>query len=156
MPRDSPAGFMEYEWIARSPTDVFRAATDLAHAQEWMPDLVDIEPLDEEPLHVGYRWRETRRLGRRHATSTIEIVELHGPDQGEAPFRYAARSDAMGIDALYRYTFTPDGEGTEVRLEAEVRPRNLLARLLVPMIVRAMESADGDQLQRLKEALESG
>ena len=98
-------------------------------------------------------------MGRRSCTAEIEVSAYRGP--GEAgpsePCEYAARAGAMGVEAVYRYSFEADGpEATRVRLEATAAGRNVFGKLFAPMVLRAMKKQDGQQLDALKQALESG
>ena len=67
------------------------------------------------------------------------------------------RSVQGGVTADYTYELHPAGDGaTRVTLVAECRFKGLLLLLMSPLIRRAIRSADGVQLERLKGVLEAG
>lgn len=146
------AGFQSSTWMARPPRDVFAFASDLQNAGEWISDVTRVEPLFEGPIRPGSKFRETRRLSGREHSSVIEVTE-HSTDG--PPFHHAATSRMYGVEATYRYTFAAERDGTRVDLTASVRALNFLGRFLVGMAAHAMEKLDGDQLERLKAAIEA-
>lgn len=143
--------------IARPPAEVFAVAIDVTRAHEWMPAIVKLEPVDEGPVRVGWRFKETRRMKGREMTAVIEVTEHRGPEDGAPPYVHAARSAAMGVEGVYRFTFSEPSPGsTEVHLRADVRATNFLAKPLVGMAAKAMKEQDGDLLERLKQRCEAG
>lgn len=150
------AGFTRTVVINRPPEEVFAFATDLANVSRWMPAIVKTEILTEGPLRAGSRFRETRRMGKREASATIEVTIHEGPsDRPGGPYRHAGRSCAGGIDGTYTYTFTRHGSGTKVDLDATVRATHIFARLILPIVANVMVKQDGGQLERLRAAMES-
>ena len=141
--------------IAAPPAAVFAVATDLARVPEWMTGVEALEPLDEPPLRVGFRFRETRTMKGRRMSAVIEVTEHAGPEQGSPPYRHAAQSSAMGVEGVYAFVFHDAGEGrTRVELRAEVRATSLLAKPLVAMAAKAMKDQDGGMLDALKALCE--
>lgn len=135
--------------VERAPTTVFDYATDLDRASRWMPSIVRIERLDEGPLRPGSRFRETRAHKGKERTAVIEVTEH------ERPKVHAAQAKAIGVTALYRFRFTPEGaRRTRVDLDATCEGR-FLGKLFAGMLAKFMEKEDGDLLQRLKTAIES-
>ncbi len=134
--------------INRPLEEVFAFVTNLEHAPRWLPDVTRIELLTPGPLRVGSRFKETRLMKGKEHSAVIE-VSVHEP-----PHRHAASATMMGVTATYHYHFSPDGSGTRVHLVAEVAGRGL-GKLLVPMVTGAMKKQDGDQLDRLKAAIEA-
>jgi len=126
---------------------VFDFATDLSQVQRWMPKVTAVERLDDGPLRPGSRFRETRKMGKRSASATIE-VQAH-----ERPSRHMARSRALGVECVYDFRFLPDGDTTTVELEGSARGR-WLSKLLAPMFLKIIQKEDGDILERLKAAIE--
>jgi len=139
-------GFSAETFIAHAPGAVFAFATNLDNCSKWLKQVTRIEKLTDGPLGVGTQFRETRMMGKREATSTIEITEHASPRV------HAATAAFPGGQATYRYTFTPEGDGTRVRLDAKVEARGL-GKLMAPIIVAAMKKQDGAQLEDLKEAM---
>ena len=142
------AGFRLSEWIARRPEDVFLFAANLDNAPKWINGVVRAEKLTDGPIRVGTRFRETRRFGKSEHSVEIEVL-AHEP-----PRIHAAGGKFPGGQAVYRYTFTPERNGTRVEMQAEVRGRGL-GWLMVPLMIAAMKKTDGDHLTALKRNVES-
>ena len=150
-------GFQQSVVIDRSPEEVFVYATDFESAPRWMPDIVKVEPITEGPVREGYRWKETRRCGKREGTAELEIREHRGPGVGGPPYVHAAGNRFMGVDTLYRFTFSgAEGGGTSVELDATVRGASLLGKALAGPMKKMIEKQDRDLLLRLKAAIEGG
>ena len=141
------AGFRRTVFIARPVEEVFAFATDLANASVLMPGVTKVEMLTEGEMKSGARFRETRRVAGKEQTAVIEIVEHKRPEL------HAASSAMLGMRATYRFCFSQEGAGTRVDMEALVQG-NLLWKLFLGMMSRAMEKEDGEYLTRLKEAVE--
>ena len=141
------SGFERQEHIARSHPEVWNFFVDYENASKWMPDIVRLEKITDGPVGKGTKFRETRRMGKKEHTVTLEITEF---DEGR---RYAGTVEEMGIRGTYTYEFEPRGSETEVSLTAEISGRGM-AKLMVPLAKRAMVKIDGDQLARLKRAVE--
>lgn len=135
-------------FIERSPIAVFDFATDLDRVSTWMPEITRIEKLTDGPLAPGTQFKETRKMGSREHSAIINVSEH------ERPRVHAASARFMGCVATYRYTFTPEGDGTRIDLHADVVGSGL-AKLLAPMLLATMKKQDGDQLERLKSAIET-
>jgi carbon monoxide dehydrogenase subunit G len=142
------AGFELSERIDRSPGEVWGFFIDQGNLKRWMPDIVRLEKVTDGPVRLGTRYRETRRMGGKEHTVTLEITAF---DEGR---RYAGTVDEKGVRGTYTYTFEPDGDATRVRMVADVKGRGLM-KLMVPMFVGMMKKQDGGQLERLKRALEA-
>lgn len=151
-----PASFTRSAVIERSPEVAFAYAVDTDRVREWMPEISSLERLDDGPVKLGSRFRETRLMKGKAVTAEIEVVAHDGPPtRTTPPYTHAGRASAMGVEGTYTLTFHADGPGrTRVELLAEARATSFLAKPLVGMIVKAMEQSDGDQLQRLKTAVE--
>jgi hypothetical protein len=141
------AGFQRSVVIEQPLETVFDFASDLKNTPILLPNVTKAEMLTEGGMNAGAKFRETRRMKGKEHSAVIEITEYQRPDV------YAARSAMMGLVATYRFRFTPEGPGTRVDLEAEVKG-NLLWKLFLGMMSRMLEKEDGEMLTRMKEALE--
>lgn len=141
------AGFERSEHIARPHPQVWNFFVDHANAPKWNPDIVSLEQITDGPVGVGTKFRETRRIGKKKHTVTLEITDF---EEGR---KYAGTVDAAGIRGTYTYRFEPRGDETEVNLVAEIEGRGL-AKLMVPLVKRSMIKQDGAQLERLRNAVE--
>lgn len=133
--------------INKSPDAVFAFACDLENAPNWITDIVRIEKLTEGPVRAGTQFRETRRFGNQEHSAVIEVT-AH-----EAPRVHTASSSAFGIHCTYHYTFEPEASGTRVRLEAQATSK-WYPSFVINRMLRMMENMDGDQLEKLKAAMD--
>ena len=142
------AGFKRSILIARPVEEVFDFATDLGNAKVLLPNITKVELLTEGGLKPGAKFRETRVMNGKERSAVIEVVEH------QRPTVHAAKAGMLGMEAMYRFRFFPDGTGTRVEMEAEVTG-NFLWWLFLGLMSRAMEKEDGQYLDRLKAALET-
>lgn len=135
--------------IAAPPEQVFDAVAHIENFQQVVEDIVNVEFVSEVRRGVGARFRETRNMNGRQATSTLEVTEY------EAPTHVRLVSDEGGSvwDSVFRVA--PKGEGSELTLEMEDRPYKLAARLMNPMIrgmIRKAIVGDMEAVKRFCEA----
>ena len=99
-------------------------------------------------MKAGAKFRETRGAKGKEHTAVIEVIEH------QRPTVHAARAGMLGMQATYTFRFTPEGPGTRVDMEADVRG-NFLWWLFLGMFARMMEKEDGQYLERMKNAMEA-
>jgi carbon monoxide dehydrogenase subunit G len=141
------AGFRRTVLIGRPVEEVFDFATDLTNAALLLPGVTKVEMLTDGGFETGAKFRETRRVGGKERTAVIEIVEHKRPEV------HTASAGMFGMRATYQFCFSQGGAGTRVDMEAVVQG-NLLWKLFLGMMSRAMEKEDGEYLTRLKVAIE--
>ena len=136
--------------ISRRPEDVFAYVTDPKRLPEWQASVVRAEGSDT-PVHVGSKFRVTRRIRGRDMTGTVEFVELNPPTSWAVhSLDGAIRGDAKG-------TIEPVGDGARSRVTIELDLHGHgMGRLLLPLFVRTMAQREMPQnAERLKAQLES-
>ena len=116
---------------------VWDTLTDWSRAHEWMPEATDMRQAGET-LAVGTVL--TFRAQRSERTSTVEALEPGA--------LIALAGDGPGVHAVYTYTLEDQGDGTSVRLVADVETRGAM-KLLGPTIRSSIAKADGGQLEAL-------
>lgn len=119
----------------------------LAHADNYMkavPGIVGMEYLGETRRGVGTRFRETRRMRGREASTVLEVKEY------EPNKRIRLVSEAGGTVWDTVFMVRPANNGTVIAMEMEATPKNLLARLLLPIMRKPVASAIEDDMQSLK------
>jgi hypothetical protein len=67
--------------INRRPEDVFAYLDDVKRHGEWQEQIVDVQPEDDQPMGVGKRVRETRRVPGGDRSMTYEITAHDPPRQ---------------------------------------------------------------------------
>jgi uncharacterized protein YndB with AHSA1/START domain len=136
--------------ISRVPGDVFAYVTDPNRLAEWQESVVKAES-SQTPARIGTRARVTRRVGRRELTQSAEISELTPP----------TRWEVRGLDGPVRGNVTgrieplENGTRSRVTIELELEGHGI-GKVLLPLFVRRKAQAEMPQnMQRLKERLES-
>ena len=119
-----------------APVDaVFRT---IAHAEQFsqaVPGILRVEFLSEVKSGVGARFRETRMMMGREASTELEVTEYVENER----VRIVSEAGGALWDAVF--TVVPDGEGTELKMVMDARPRTLSARMTVPLIIGTVQKA---------------
>lgn len=125
--------------VDRPAEEVWRRLTDWERAAGWLG--VDAIAADG-PTEPGTRLTFTTR-GKQY------VSEITAVQPGRS---VTLRSTQGGVTADYRYTVEPDGAGSAVTLDADVRTRGPWT-LLAPVIRAAIRRTDSGQLGRLDREL---
>lgn len=104
--------------------EVFDTTAHVEDYAEVIPDITAVEFLTEQRVGTGTRFLETRRMGRRSATTELEVTEYRRPTR----IRLVADEGGTIWDSTLTYLSTRDG--TDIHLQMDVRPHTILARLL--------------------------
>lgn len=136
--------------IDRAPQQVFAVLDDLDAAKRWMPAIRRILVLTpDQPMGVGFKWRETRRLfGIFRMSVVLAIVEQ------ERPTTWALEFNDGKLRARATFHLEPSGHGTQATFTEEIEDLQGRAERAQTML-RRMEKQDGDLLKRLKAYVES-
>jgi hypothetical protein len=135
--------------IRRRPEDVFSFAADGANNPIWRKNVVRTEWLDEGPMRVGRRGRQTARLLGREWTVEAELIEWDPP-------RSAAWRTVQGPVKVRSWCrVEPDGTGSIVTGGADGGFRGPLGRLLTRLAVPRMVRQAQVDLETLRDRLES-
>ena len=132
-----------------APVDVvFRTIAHVEQFSQAVPGILRVEFLSEVKSGVGARFRETRVMMGREASTELEITEYVEND------RVRIVSEAGG--ALWDTVFTVarDGEGTELKMVMEARPQTLSARMTVPLIIGTVRKAVEEDMDAIKSYCE--
>lgn len=106
------------------PDRVWAVASDFANAPQRIRAITRIELLTPEPIGKGTRFREWR--GRQ--VVDMEIVAWSPPRS------YSLRGFAVGTEFTSEIRCVPDGSGTRIEMEIQVRPTTFVAKLLSPLM----------------------
>ena len=131
---------------------VFEAVADIANFSQAVPHIARVEFLTERRVGVGTRFRETRLMRGREATTELEVTEY------ERNERVRLVSDAGGTVWDSLFTVTPEGDGRSTRLDLvmEAKPYRFMSRLLVPLIKGVVAKAVAADMDAVKAWLEGG
>ena len=135
--------------VDAGPERVFQALTQKGAISKWMGQLKSISMPDAHPIEVG---------------TVIEFVFTDRGTDASAQWRVTELTrdrsiqfeiDNPGILARTRLQLLPDGKGTELAFEHRARYRSWVARALEPWIKKATEAKWKEDLERLKQVLET-
>ena len=136
--------------VVRPQQDVFAYVTDPTRFVEWQSDVVAGQMEGDGPYGVGARCLTTRRIGFAERPITSEITHI------DRPRTWSIRGIDGSIRAIVHVTVDSlDDERTRVTIELDFTGHGI-GKLLVPLAVQRQARREmPENLQRLKEQLES-
>src|SRR5690242_17115921 len=99
-------GYQREIVIQAKPSDVVAFVLDPKTAPAVIEGVTEMVKLDDGPVGVGTRFRETRVMQGKPHTAEMEVVAFH-PEAG-----YTIRSQVSGIEVTYRYDVRPHDGGS--------------------------------------------
>ncbi len=115
---------------------VFDTVADIRNFSQALPHVVRYEFLSEKESGLGTRFRETRLMGGKEATTELEVTEYAPNDH--------VRMVADSHGAVWDTTFTVgrQDDATQLTVVMDARPHQLLPRIMntlfKPMIAKAV------------------
>ena len=131
-------------YIEAPPESVFTVIADIGNWAKAVPDVIKIEMLSDITTGVGTRFRETRLMKGKEATTELEVTEYL------ANQRIRIVADAGGTVWDSVHTVTPERGGTELELSMDARPHTFLARLITPFIKPMLTKALAKDMDAVK------
>jgi uncharacterized protein YndB with AHSA1/START domain len=125
---------------------VFAYLIDPNNLRAWQSNLVETAQLTE-PLGVGTRFREVRRIGPRQADIQAEITAFE-------PNKYFATKTLTKPQVMVSYSFEPMNKGTQLNYRFTMQTSGIM-RLLEPLIASSIQQDTKSDFERLKRVLES-
>ena len=137
--------------INRRPEEVFAYLDDVKRHGEWQEQIVAVEPQGDQPMGVGKRVRETRRVPGGDRSMTYEITEYDPPRQSS--FR-VLDGPVRGVGTI---VVEPAGDGSrsKVTFTIEFEGHGLSGRVLVPLAKSQARKQIPQDQARMKKLLES-
>lgn len=128
---------------------VFDTIAHIENYEKAVPEIVRIERLSDVRTGVGTRFRETRRMGGKEATTELEVTAYVEND------RVRIVGDAGGT--VWDTVFEVVAESDCVRLTAsmDARPYRLVSRLINPLIARFVRRAMESDMDAVKAYCEA-
>ncbi len=138
--------------IARTPDDVFAYSVDVERRREWQSTVQEIKAENGEPMHIGSRARETRRVTGGPRSFTWEITSY------DPPRSWGFRGTDGPVRPHGTMRFTPIAGGARTKVEFEIgfhgRGAGVIFALLAKRDSRKQVPRELDQLrQRLESAV---
>ena len=128
-----------------APVDaVFRTVAHVERFSQAVPHILRVEFLSDVRSGVGARFRETRTMMGREASTELEVTEYVDNE------RVRIVSEAGG--ALWDSVFTVarNGETTELKLVMDARPQSMSARMTLPLIMGTVRKAIEQDMDAVK------
>lgn len=135
--------------INAPPSTIWSAVTDLDRIREHMPAITAVERLEQGPMRVGSRWRETRVMYGKQATETLEVTAM------DPPRSYAVGTTNHGC--IYRSVVTvePLGTGSRVSISFGADAVSGFAKLMMLLMGPLMRGSVRTMLQNDVDALKA-
>ena len=129
--------------------EVFNTVSNIEGFSKAVPHIVDVEFLSDTRSGVGTRFRETRMMGKRKASTVLEVTEYVENELVRLV------SDAGGTIWDSVFILEPDGVHTLLTLRMDAKPYKFLQKLLVPLIMKGfMTKALAADMDAVKEYCE--
>jgi uncharacterized membrane protein len=135
--------------IDRPRSEVAAYACDPDTAPAWYENIKAVEWRSPQPLAVGSRLAFTAEFMGRRLSYTYEVRELIPGSR----LVMATSEGPFPMETSYGWADTSDG-GTRMTLRNRGEPAGF-SKLAAPILAAAMRRANGKDLQRLKQILES-
>ena len=132
-----------------APVDVvFRTVAQIENFSKAVPHIVNVEFVSDVRVGVGARFRETRLMMGREASTVLEVTEYVENE------RIRLVSDEGGTVWDSVFTVSSVNGGTELTLEMEARPYTFKARILTPLIKGVVRRGVTSDMDAVKEYCE--
>jgi len=128
---------------------VFQTIADPLNFCDAVPHITNIEFLSEKKKGVGTRFRETRVMKGRESTVDLEVTEYVEND------RVRMISDAGGTIWDSIFTLTKDSGKIEMKMQMDILPHTLIARITTPLIWKMVASGVEKDMDVIKDYCES-
>ena len=136
--------------IARPRAEVAAFACDPDHATEWYENIESVHWRSAPPLAVGSRLAFVARFLGRRLAYTYDVRELVPGER----FVMSTAEGPFPMETTYTFADAPAG-GTHMTLRNRGEPAGF-AKVGAPLMARAMQRANAQDLRRLKAILERG
>ena len=123
---------------------VFRTVAQVEQFSQAVPGILRVEFLSEVKSGVGARFRETRMMMGREASTELEVTEYVENEH----VRIVSEAGGALWDTVF--TVVPDGEGTALRMVMDAQPRSMSARMTLPLIIGTVRKAIEQDLDAVK------
>ncbi len=133
-------------YLNRPVEQVFAYLIDPNNLRAWQSNLIETKQLTE-PLGVGTRFREVRRMDPRQADIQAEITAF-------APNKHFATKTLTKPQVIVSYSFERKNRGTQLNYKFTMQTSGFM-RLLEPLIAGSIRQDTKSDFERLKSVLES-
>ena len=135
--------------LINAPIDfVFDTVANISEFSQAIPHIVKVEFLTDQQSGVGTRFRETRLMKGKEATTELEVTEYVENEQ----IRLVADSHGSIWDTVFNVE-SDDGQ-TELTMTMDAKPYTLMQKLMIPMIMGMITKAVEKDMDAVKEFCE--
>jgi hypothetical protein len=110
---------------------------------------VSVEFLTQQKRGAGTRFREIRQTGGRKLATILEVAEYDPPRM----VRLVSEAGGAFWDTVF--TVRPANNGTVLAMEMVATPKNLLARIMLPVMRKPLTKAIEKDLNAVKQWCEA-
>ncbi len=137
--------------IIRAPIErVFDTVAHIESFSKALPHIVNVEILSEQRSGVGTRFRETRLMGKKEATTELEVTEYVENE------RIRLVTDTHGTVWDTVFTVAPAEGGIELKMVMDARAHKLLPKLLNPLFKGMIAKFIEKDMDAVKSYCEQG
>ena len=134
--------------IAAPPQKVFETVAHIEEFSQVVPEITKIEFLTEQRTGVGTRFRETRLMKGKEASTELEVAEYDPPQR----VRIVADSHGTVWDTVFHVT--PTETGAELEMVMDANAYKLLPKLMNPFICGMIKKFIEADMDAVKEHCE--
>lgn len=111
-------------------SQVFAVNADIPNAPAFIKDVVAVEPLTDQPVGLGYKWKETRVMFGKEASETMWITAF------DPPSGYVVEAESHGCHYTTTIALSELADDrTRVTISFVCEPITRLAKIMSPMMV---------------------
>ena len=134
----------------KAPLDtVFKTISNASEFSNAIPHILEVEFLGDIREGVGTKFRETRLMNKRKATTTLEVTEYSKNER----IRMVSKAGGTTWDSLF--TLNQEENIVILSLEMKAIPHHILARIMNHFIKGMLEKALNDDLNSIKKYCEN-
>ena len=123
---------------------VFKTISDASEFSNAVPHILEVEFLSEIHEGLGTKFKETRLMNKRKASTILEVTEYHLNER----IRFISEAGGTTWDSLF--TAKQEKNHIALTLEMQAIPHNFFARILNRFIKGMLEKALNDDLHSVK------
>jgi len=124
---------------------VFETVAHIGNFRQVVPDIVNVEFLTDQEIGAGTKFRETRVMGKREASTVLEVTE-YVPNE-----RVRLVADQGGTIWDSTFTTRSAGEGrVELKMTMDANAYKFAAKLINPMIKGFVQKAIEKDMDAVK------
>lgn len=125
-------------------SETFQLFNDQKTISQWIPEITNIEAIQEKPGYVGSEYRITMNNNGEMVTMKEKVLAFVEDQKVTLYF------DAEGVLKTDDYTFTSDGNITTVRLNATYQAESYIVGCMLPLFKGTFKGVDKKSLENFK------